>query len=140
MIDPQKNQEASPRCVLCPAGCALEIAPSGPDVWRSEYPLTDSGGLCPRGGLLGELLSHRRRILWPAGRRDGALRAMPQNEAMDAVLQAAAGRDIIFCLDGNVPCEQLAVAAACCDPWPQAKLCIVVEPAEQQLLLGPSYQ
>jgi len=108
------------------------LARKGPDGWRVEYPLTAGAGLCPRGSALGELLAHPRRIL-AAGR--GGRPAEP-DAALRAVLDEAAGRTLTVLLDGNLPWEQLAAAAAWVDAWPQAELCLVVEPAEEQLVRG----
>ena len=132
----QQMPEASSRCVLCPAGCELRLVPTGPDLWRSEFPQTDSAGLCPRGGAIGELVCHRRRILQPLVRGDGPARAVDPSEALEAVLDEAGDREIILCMDGNVPFEQMTAAAGCCDAWPQARLCLVIEPSDEQLLLG----
>jgi len=130
------SQGASARCTLCPAACGLEVVPAGPDAWRSEPPLTEGAGLCPRGSVLGQLLGHHRRILSPAQRVDGNLRAVDMSAACQAVLDAAAGREIIFCIDAGLPCEQIVAAAAWCNAWPQATLCVTMEPADRQLLLG----
>jgi anaerobic selenocysteine-containing dehydrogenase len=48
----------------------------------------------------------------------------------------AAGRHVVLLLDGNLPCEQLAAAVAWTEAWPQADLCLVLEPAEHELLAG----
>ena len=124
------------RCTLCPAVCGLEVVPAGPDAWRSEPPATEGAGLCPRGSVLGQLLGHPRRILAPATRVDGRLHAVDMAAACQAILDAAGGREIIFCLDAGAPCEQIVAAAAWCDAWPQATLCVAMEPADRQLLLG----
>ena len=55
---------------------------------------------------------------------------------MEAILEAAEGKEIIICLDGNVPCEQMVTAAAWCDAWDRAKLSLVIEPADRELLMG----
>jgi len=124
------------RCTLCSAACGLEIVPAGPDAWRSEPPTTEGAGLCPRGSVLGQLLGHHRRILSPAQRVEGNLRAVDLAAACQAVLVAAAGREIIFCIDAGAPCEQLVAAAAWCGAWPQATLCVAMEPGDRELLLG----
>jgi len=105
-------------------------------MWRSEAPPTEGAGLCPRGSVLGQLLGHHRRILSPAQRVDGILRAVDMGAACGAILDAAGGRETIFCIDAAAPCEQIVAAAAWCDTWSQATLCIVMEPADRQLLLG----
>lgn len=129
-------QGATARCTLCPAACGLDVVPAGPDAWRSEPPTTEGAGLCPRGSVLGQLLGHHRRILSPAQRVEGHLRAVDMGAACQAVLDAASGREIIFCLDAGAPCEQIVAASAWCDAWPQATLCVAMEPGDRQLLLG----
>ncbi|OPX23147.1 MAG: hypothetical protein B1H04_04010, partial [Planctomycetales bacterium 4484_123] len=121
--------------MLCPAGCELTLAPAGPDKWRAEYPLQAGQGLCPRGSALGELLAHGRRIL-TAGRRQGdRLEAVDLARAYKEIASAP-GDGLVVLLDGNVPCEHMVAAAACCRDWPNVQLCLVLEPAEEQLLLG----
>jgi hypothetical protein len=39
-------------------------------------------------------------------------------------------------LDGNLPCEEIAAVAAWCQAWKAAQLCLVIEPADEALLLG----
>ena len=136
MSQVSNQQQVSSRCTLCPARCALQMVTSGPDTWRSEYPLLDSAGLCPRGGMLGELLCHRHRILSPTRRVNGRLRAVSSDEATEAILQKASGRKIIFCVDGNIPCEQILTASGWCSDWGSVDLCIVVDSADHQMLLG----
>ncbi|HAU36476.1 MAG TPA: hypothetical protein DCX07_02010, partial [Phycisphaerales bacterium] len=122
-------------CTLCPALCAVELARQGPGAWQCEPP-ENGVGLCPRGSALGELLGHRRRILSAARREQGRLRSISLPSACDAILHAAGERRIIFCLDANVPCEQILAAAAWCGAWRGAALCVALEPAEEQLLFG----
>jgi len=130
------EQNGSTRCVLCPAGCELSIVSAGPDRWRSEFPLTDNGGLCPRGSALGELLGHPRRILSPAMRDGGGLKAITMADALGGVLAQSADRALTFLVDAHVPIEQMLEIAAWCANWSQASFCFVVEPAEEMLLLG----
>ena len=132
----EQLRETAPRCTLCPAGCELQLASAGPGAWKIEYPATASSGACPRGSSLGELLGHRRRILAPARREAGRLEPLGLSDALRGIIEAAGGGDVTVLLDGNIPCEQLLAAAAWCRAWPQAKLCFVVEPADEQLLLG----
>ena len=130
------TEERVQRCVLCPAGCSLELVPTGPDAWRVEYPLTAGTGLCPRGSALGELLGHHRRIR-EASVRDGDVRRPAElAAALRAVLDAAAGKTVTLLVDGNLPWEQLTAVADWADAWPDARLCLVIEPAEHQALLG----
>ena len=58
------------------------------------------------------------------------------DEAMRGILEAASGGPVTIILDGNIPCEQIAAAIAWCGAWAQARLCLAVEPADEQLLLG----
>ncbi len=134
MVAQQKKQGSS-RCTLCPAGCELELIQAAPDAWRCEYPKAAGKGLCARGAALGELLGHRNRILAATQRVGGKLEKVTVDDALKAI-GAAAADGITILLDGNVPCEDLAAAIAWCGAWPQAKLCVVVEPADEQLLLG----
>ena len=136
VVSTQQRVQDVPRCTLCPAGCTLSLAAVGPDKWRVEYPLTESPGLCPRGSTLGELLSHHRRIVAPSVCADGGRREVTLEAALGAILDAAGDAGVTILLDGNVPCEQLVQAAAWCSAWESAKLCFVVEPAEEQLILG----
>jgi len=92
-------------------------------------------GLCPRGGALGELLCHRSRIVAPGLRRDGALHLAVMSSAVGAIVDAA-GEGLTVLLDGNLPAEQIAAAAGWQDRWAQLKVCLVLPPAEEQLLLG----
>ena len=130
------DQQTVSRCTLCPAGCPLSLTQTAPDMWRSEYPLADSPGLCPRGAVLGELLCHRRRILAPARRAGGALREVDFQAALQGILARAGDRSVALFLDGNVPCEQMASAIAWAEAWPSASLCLAVEPADEEMLLG----
>ena len=100
--------QAMQRCVLCPAGCGLQLAPSGPDAHRSEYPLGESGGCCPRGSSLVELITHSRRILSAARRQDGRPRPLDLDAAVGAVAAAAGEGPAVFLLDGNLPSEEIA--------------------------------
>ena len=130
------GQNGSPRCVLCPAACELQVVSAGPDRWRSEFPLTDETGLCPRGSALGELLGHPQRILSPASRDSGQLKAISMADALGAVLAQSADRKLVFLVDAHVPIEQMLEVAAWCATWPEASFCFVVEPAEHMVLLG----
>ncbi len=134
MVSTERQQHAS-RCTLCPAGCALALTRSGPDTWRTEYPLTGGAGLCPRGGAIGELVGHQLRIVAPATRHDGRLRPTAMSSAIGDVLDAA-DEGLTVMLDGNVPAEQIISVAGWRRRWPGLKVCLVLEPAEEQLLLG----
>jgi len=123
------------RCTLCPAGCELALAPAGPEMWKAEYPLTEDAGLCPRGSTLAELLNHRDRIREPVKIVSGRAERIDLATAYREILRAAGG-GISFLLDGNIPCRQMATAAAWCGAWPGASLCLVVEPAEREFLAG----
>jgi len=144
VISTRQTSTICSRCTLCPAMCELDIVATGPQAWRSEYPLTADGtGLCPRAAALVELLGHQRRILMPARRVDGktqqepgGLRQVEMKVALQSVIDAGGGGEIIILLDGNVPCEQILTAAAWCRAWPAAKLCLVIAPPDEQLLLG----
>jgi len=129
-------QQVAARCTLCPACCAIQVSSSGPDCYRTEYPLEAGGGLCPRGGTIGELLGHRSRIYQPLRRSNGTAQPAGLAEAYREILDAAAGKGITFIVDPNLPIEQLSQAAALCQAWPQVKLCFALEPADRQLLLG----
>ena len=136
MIGTAQTLQELARCTLCPAGCPLSLARTAPDCWRSEYPLTASKGLCPRGSTLGEVLNHRRRIFSPARNANGRRLNIDFESAVRAILAAAGDKTINILLDGNVPCEQMVAAAAWCESWPQGKLCFVIEPSDRELLLG----
>ncbi|KKM25962.1 hypothetical protein LCGC14_1589650, partial [marine sediment metagenome] len=131
----QQQRQESQRCALCPAGCELALVRAGPDKWRIEYPSKGGQGVCPRGSALGELLTHYRRIVAPAQREGGRLTSVTMSSAVQRILDAA-GDKLVLLLDGNVPVEQMAAAAAWCRDFPAARLCLVVEPAEDELLLG----
>ena len=124
------------RCVLCAATCELSLLSPGPDQWRTEVAAGSGGGLCPRGSALAELATHRRRILQPRIRSDGGWRELALADAADAILARATDGQIVFLADGQWPLEQLGGIAAWCAAWPGASLCVVVEPAERDLLWG----
>jgi len=131
-----EDKQGRSRCTLCPATCEVQVAPKGPDTWRSEYPLENAGGVCPRGSSLAELLSCRSRILEPARRVSGRWVPCDFQSACREVIRSAAGKGVTILLDGNVAVEQLTAAAAWCMAWDAASLCLVGEPSEEQLLLG----
>jgi len=135
VVEAQETIQAAARCTLCPAGCELALAREGAQIWRTEYPLTDSAGLCPRGAALGELLGHHRRIVEPARRSDGQLQRIDMPSALREILDAASD-GLTIMLGANIPCQQLAAAAHWCENWQGVKLCFVIEPADEQLLLG----
>ncbi len=135
MIVAQDNLLSS-RCTLCPNGCEISLVQAGPDTWKSEYPLNDGGGVCPRGSALGELLCHRNRIMQPARRVSGKLWRIDFSAAWTQILLAVTNNRIAFLLDGTVSCEQMTEAANWCRAWGNAEICFVIEPADEQLLLG----
>jgi len=116
--------------------CEVRVAPSGPDTYRSEYPLQNSGGVCPRGSSLAELLSCRGRIVEPARRVSDRWVPVDLQSACREIIRSAAGKAVTILLDGNVAVEQLTAAAAWCRAWDGASLCLVGAPAEEQMLLG----
>ncbi|HUU42609.1 MAG TPA: molybdopterin dinucleotide binding domain-containing protein [Planctomycetota bacterium] len=124
------------RCTLCPAGCELIIEQSGPDNWRTEYPAQNVGGLCPRGAVLGQLLAHRKRLTMPAVRSDGRLAAADLDSAIRTVLTVVGSGPVNFFLDGNVPVEEMQAVSAWCNAWEPARLCLLVEPADEAVLSG----
>ncbi len=132
----QTGQAAPSRCTLCPAACGLLLAAAGPDAWRAEYPPDDAGGLCPRGSAICELLSSHRRIKDARKPVGGVLSTIGLSEAIGEIISRASGKGVTVFLDGNVPGEQLDSAVAACGAWGDAKLCIVVEPADEQMLTG----
>ncbi len=136
MTGSEKNEAGAPRCTLCPAACQLELVRSAPDAWRIEYPLTESAGLCPRGSTLGELLHHPHRIVTAAHRSESGVEKLSVQSAMQQILPRVSENGVIFLVDGNLPCEELVAAAAWTSALPNAKLCLVIEPADEQLLLG----
>jgi len=85
---------------------------------------------------MAELMTHSARILYP--RRQGGDRpqAVEPDQAAGSVLTAAGSDQILIVLDANLPSGEMAKAAAWVGSWPQAKLCLAVEPADRQLLLG----
>ncbi len=136
MTETKTQNQTAARCTLCPAGCELSLGSSGPDRWHSEPPLMAGVGLCARGSTLGELISHPRRILEPAKRTGGKLQRVGMSQAVEEIIRQAAGRDIVIMLDGGVSCRQMAAAAEWCNAWEGAKLSIVMEPGDEQLLMG----
>jgi hypothetical protein len=132
----QQTAQATGRCPLCPAACEVSLAPSGPDAFRSEAPLTGGRGLCPRGSALGELTASRKRIVQASGGDGGRRQPLPLDEAYRRILAAAGEDTIVFCVSPALPVEELTAVAGWCDAWPQAKLCVSIEPAEDELLLG----
>jgi len=133
---PASLTRRSSRCTLCPAGCEVQAAGSGPDHWRGEPPNAAGAGLCPRGCCLPELLTDRRRIVSPLRRQDGRLVACDAAAACERIAAAARAGGIVIVLDGNLPVEEMLAAAAWCKAWPAAKLCLAIEPADRELLGG----
>ena len=129
-----KKSAAGSFCALCPGACELGVEPSGPDLWRTEFPTTNSGGLCARGSALGQLASHHGRILYPAQKVGGKLISADLDGVVKHVLKA--GESFTVLVDGNLPVEQLLSCAAWCKSWHGSRLCLVVEPSDEQLLLG----
>jgi len=136
VVTSPSTTQAVPRCTLCPAGCELRVAAAGPDVVRSDYAVRPAYGPCARGSTLGELIGHPRRIRRPAKRTGGRWAPLSMREASRAILEAAGDRRIAILLDGNLPIEQLAAAAICCERWERASLSLVVEPTDRELLIG----
>ena len=132
----RNDQETISRCTFCPAGCRIRLVPAGVDTWRVEYPKDALSGLCPRGGAIGELLQHSGRIVWPLRRARGRGEPLSLDACAREVVNRAAGGEILFLLDGNLPLEEIYAAANCRAAWPAARLCLVIEPADEQLLLG----
>jgi anaerobic selenocysteine-containing dehydrogenase len=136
MCSDTAKRETQSRCTLCPAGCELRIGGLGAGGYQSEPPMVPGAGLCPRGLAIGELLDAPGRIRWATRRLDGRRQEIGLAEAARAIIAAAGDRDLVFFLDGALPCEQLLAADAWCRAWPRARLCVVLEPAERDLLLG----
>ena len=103
---------------------------------HSEPPAQAGTGLCPRGLAIGELLDSPARIRWAAAIDAGRRRELPADEARREIVNAAGGRQMVVFLDGTLPCEQILAADAACRVWPGAKLCVLIDPAERELLLG----
>jgi len=117
----------------------MQAVRRGDYMLRGEVPLTNQGGLCPRGSALGEMLdppSAGRRILTPRVRDNGRSLPLSLCDAVERVIQATAGGEITVFIDGNLPVEQLQAAAAWTAAWRNADLCLMIEPAERDLLIG----
>jgi len=138
--------DKSAKCTLCPAGCRMALVKAAPrgaalrlgEPVRLEYPTQIGSGICPRGSAIGELLTHRRRILAAGSRAaagNGSRRHIDLPKAAREIVRAC-GRGVTVVLDGNIPCEQLAEAAGWVRSWQGAKICFAIEPADEQLLLG----
>jgi hypothetical protein len=69
-------------------------------------------------------------------REGGSLKPLREADAAQYVARRAGGKAVTVFLDGNIPCEEIASAASWCAEWAGAKVCVVIEPAEEQLLLG----
>ncbi len=136
MTQTNTKTQAPARCTLCPAGCELSLGSAGPDMWFSEPPLTAGVGLCARGSTLGELISSPRRILELTRRTRDKVQHLTMSHAVEEIIRQAAGRDIVIMLDGGVSCRQMVAAAAWCDAWEGAKLCMVLQGGDEQLLAG----
>lgn len=136
MCSDLRHPDGQARCTLCPAGCGLSLRRLGPDCLVSEPPMVAGGGLCPRGLAIGELLDAPGRIHWALRRVDAAQVEIGLAEAAQAIVAAAGDKELIFFIDGALPCEQLLAADAWCRAWPKAKLCVAGEPAEREMLLG----
>lgn len=136
MIEVRATSQVLPRCTLCPAVCALGVVRTGPDRWRTEYPAGEDGCICPRGSALGDLVAHPRRILGARCRLNGQWQSVSQAEALDRLLATCRGAGPTVLLDGNLPCEAITTAVAWCKAWKGAQLCLVIEPADEMVLLG----
>ena len=133
MTDATKDNLAC--CTLCPALCSLELAWNGPDIPRVEFPPAAGTGVCPRGSALGELLASAARVRWPRRREGERWVDLNLPEALSAAAERMSAGATVF-LDGNLPLEQLAAAAEIADGWDGVGLCLVVNPDDEQVLLG----
>ncbi len=77
--------------------------------------------MCPRGSALGELLSSPRRLRRSADITTAARRMSGNTTVL---------------IDGNLPLEEIAAAAEIVAAWDGVRLCCVVSPEDEQLLLG----
>jgi len=135
VIEVRPTSQVVPRCTLCPAVCELGLTRTGPDGWRTEYPLSEDRCICPRGSAIGDLVAHSRRILSPRCRTEGRWHSVSPAEALDRIVSRSRG-GVTILLDGNLPCEEIAAVAAWCQAWKAPQLCLVIEPADEALLLG----
>ena len=132
----KSKQDNPARCTLCPGLCELGLGWRGPDLPRVEYPTAAGAGLCPRGAALGELLASPQRIRWPRRLEAGK----PVEMKLDHAIAAAAGRmarGATVLVDGaTLPIEEMAAAAEVAAAWGGVRLCCVVAPEDEQVLLG----
>ncbi|MCJ7544770.1 MAG: hypothetical protein MUP47_09460 [Phycisphaerae bacterium] len=80
-------------------------------------------------------MAHPRRILSPRCRTEGRWHSVSPAEALDRIVSRSRG-EVTILLDGKLPCEEIAAVAAWCKAWGGSKLCLVIEPADEMLLLG----
>jgi len=137
------SQAQSARCTLCPALCSLGLVWAGPDQPRVEVPPQPGEGVCPRGTMLGELLTSPKRLRWPRRRQDGSLVDMDLSQAVRLAAerlpragQGGSGAEAVVLIDGALPLEEIAAAAEIVAAWEGVRLCCVVAPEDEQVLLG----
>ncbi|MPZ66948.1 MAG: molybdopterin-dependent oxidoreductase [Pseudonocardiaceae bacterium] len=96
-------------CPYCALQCGTTLTPGGPDrvtVAPRQFP-TNRGGLCRKGWTAPSVLSTPDRLTTPLLRRDGALRPVSWDRALDVVAdgigdaQAQAGRDAVGVFGGG---------------------------------------
>jgi len=123
MCSDLRHPDGRTRCTLCPAGCELRIRELGPSCLVSEPPMVAGKGLCPRGMAIGELLDSPVRLLWAQRRTDGSPSQVNPAEAARAIVAAVGDGELIFFIDGTLPCEQVLATDAWCRAWPVSMLC-----------------
>ena len=124
------------RCTLCPALCGLGLDWDGPDRPRVAYPAQAGTGLCPRGSALGDLLAAPSRIRWPRQRRDGGAIDVKLNGAIAAAAERMAGGATVLIDAASLPIEQIVAAADIVAVWEGVRLCAVLAPEDEQVLMG----
>ncbi len=129
------TKENLARCTLCPGLCALGLGWNGPDLPRVEYPSDSGAGLCPRGSALGELLASPARLRWARRREGRRLVDMDFSGAIAAAAERISGGATVL-MDGGCSVEEIAAAAEIAAAWEGVRLCLVVAPDDEQMLLG----
>ncbi len=128
------------RCTLCSLACALGFERTSDGRILPTYP--DDGeslrrGICGRGHLNYELLSHPLRLEQPLVRKGERLEAVPINQIAESLGAKLATEPTLVLVNGALPCEDIAAAASFAGLLSErAVFSVYVNPADEAMLMG----